>query len=83
MLYIPCPNCGKRDESEFTYGGENVKRPTDFENITHEEWAQYLFMKTNPKGEHKELWYHSSGCRKWFYVFRNTVSYKISSSSKI
>ncbi len=83
MLHIPCPNCGKRDESEFIYGGEDIKRPTDLENLKHDEWGQYLFTKTNVKGDYKELWYHGSGCRKWFHVVRNTVSYKILSSSKI
>ena len=83
MLYITCPYCGKRDEAEFTYGGENKKRPNPEKEISDEKWAKYLFMHSNPKGKFEELWYHSSGCRKWFLVNRDTVSYKISSSKKL
>lgn len=77
MLYIPCPYCGKRDEVEFICGGEDIARPQDLDNLTDAEWADYLFSRRNIRGEHKELWYHSSGCRKWFSLVRDTVTYKI------
>ena len=29
MLEIKCPNCGKRSQNEFSYGGDaSVKRPS-------------------------------------------------------
>lgn len=83
MLYIDCPNCGKRHELEFTYGGQNVKRMTEFDHIDHEELGAYLFIRSNPKGEHKELWYHSAGCRKWFYVIRDTATNRIIATHQI
>lgn len=77
MLYIPCPYCGKRDEVEFICGGEDIARPQDLDNLTDAEWADYLFSRCNIRGEHKELWYHNAGCRKWFSLVRDTVTYKV------
>ena len=78
MLLIECPWCGERDESEFTYGGEaHIVRPENPDSATDEEWADYLFFRKNPKGDHLEQWCHSSGCRRWFNVRRDTLTYKI------
>ena len=67
MLRIECPWCGVRDEPEFTYGGEShVTRPPA--GAGDEEWAQYLFFRSNPQGEHAERWCHSFGCGQWFNV---------------
>ena len=77
MLLIECPWCGARDESEFAYGGEaHVVRP-DPDGATDEEWADYLFFRKNPKGDHLEQWCHASGCRRWFNVRRDTMTYEI------
>ena len=77
MLLIECPWCGARDESEFAYGGEaHVVRP-DPDAATDEEWADYLFYRKNPKGDHLEQWCHASGCRRWFNVKRDTMTYEI------
>ena len=84
MLQIPCPWCGVRNQSEFTYGGEaHIVRPKDPESLSDAEWADYLFMRKNPRGPHLEQWHHAYGCRRWFNVQRNTVSYRISSSYKV
>jgi sarcosine oxidase subunit delta len=78
VLLIRCPFCGDRAETEFSYGGEaGISRPLDPFALSDAEWADYLFMRSNPKGAHKELWNHSQGCRRWFGVARDTVSYKI------
>ena len=78
MLQITCPWCGPRDESEFSYGGEaHIARPHEPEKLSDEQWADYLFMRTNPRGSHREQWCHSFGCRRWFNVERDTVSYEI------
>ncbi|MEM7209955.1 MAG: sarcosine oxidase subunit delta [Pseudomonadota bacterium] len=76
MLLITCPYCGdSRDESDFTYGGEaHIKRPLDPDALTDQEWADYLFMRTNTKGYFREMWNCSSGCRRWFNAERNTVT---------
>lgn len=84
MFLISCPWCGERDESEFAYGGEaGIERPKDPSTLDDKEWADYLFMRKNPRGAHEELWQHASGCRRWFVVKRNTVTYEITSSHPI
>ena len=60
MLLIKCPWCGDRDESEFSYGGEGgIVRPADPDALTDDQWADYLFMRKNPRGRHVELWNHT------------------------
>ncbi len=84
MLMIECPWCGPRDEIEFTCGGEaHITRPADPDALSDAEWADYLFMRTNPKGSHREQWNHSAGCRRWFNVQRHTVSYRIEAVYKV
>ena len=81
MFLIRCPYCGERAETEFSYGGEaGISRPLNPKALSDAEWADYLFMRSNPKGPHKELWNHSQGCRRWFGVARDTVTYEIASS---
>ena len=68
----------------------NVVGPllTDFYQLTmayafwkhgrHEELSAYdLFFRKNPRGLHHEQWFHAVGCRKFFNVTRDTVSYEI------
>ena len=51
MLLIPCPYCGERAEIEFRYGGEaHIARPANPDALDDGEWADYLFMRTNPQG---------------------------------
>ena len=84
MLLIPCPWCGPRDEVEFRYGGEaHIARPADPESLDDAAWAEYLFMRANPKGVIAERWVHSVGCRSWFNLLRDTVSHKILAAYKI
>lgn len=79
MLQIPCPWCGARDESEFHCGGEaHIVRPITPDQVSDEAWADYLFMRENPKGAHREQWCHALGCGRWFNVVRDTVTYAIS-----
>lgn len=78
MLLIECPWCGPRDEIEFAYGGEaHIARPKDPFALTDAQWAAFLFLRSNPKGAHEERWVHAAGCRRWFNVERDTVSYRI------
>jgi heterotetrameric sarcosine oxidase delta subunit len=78
VLLIPCPWCGERAESEFRAGGEaHLRRPNDHLNADDGAWADYLFMRHNPKGWQRERWFHVHGCRRWFYVVRHTVTHRI------
>jgi len=84
VLLIHCPWCGERDETEFHCVGEaHIARPLKTEKLSDEEWADYLFMRSNPKGLHREQWLHAAGCRRYFNVVRDTVSYRISATYKI
>jgi sarcosine oxidase subunit delta len=48
MLYIPCPHCGSRDETEFAYGGpSHITRPEL--TASDREWTHYLYHRSNPK----------------------------------
>ncbi|WP_154605062.1 sarcosine oxidase subunit delta [Arthrobacter sp. AQ5-05] len=78
MLLFSCPNCGPRNEGEFHYGGQaHVAYPTHPGDLSDREWAEYLFFRENTKGLFAERWVHSTGCRKWFNMVRDTVSYDI------
>ena len=77
MLLITCPECGPRDETEYSYGGQaHVPYPVDPAALTDEQWAQYLFFRDNPKGPFAERWVHSAGCRRWFNAVRDTATYE-------
>lgn len=78
MLLIHCPWCGARDESEFSYGGEaDIVRSPDPDAVDDAAWADYVFMRSNTRGLHREQWVHAHGCRRWFKAERDTVSYDI------
>lgn len=78
MLLIKCPNCGPRAEIEFSCGGEaHIVRPSKPSTTNDQEWAEYLFIRRNPKGVHFEQWWHVHGCRRWFNVARNTITDEI------
>ncbi|WP_258803790.1 sarcosine oxidase subunit delta [Pseudarthrobacter sp. NS4] len=78
MLLISCPNCGPRDETEFHYGGQaHVAYPENPNELSDTEWSRYLFYRANTKGTFAERWVHSTGCRQWFNMVRDTVSYDI------
>jgi heterotetrameric sarcosine oxidase delta subunit len=76
MLIITCPHCGPRDHTEFSYGGDaTVKRPADGASV--ETWFEYVYLRDNPRGPHKELWQHVQGCRAWLEVTRDTLTHAI------
>jgi heterotetrameric sarcosine oxidase delta subunit len=78
MLLIPCPYCGSREETEFSYGGEaHIERPKQPEALSDEAWADYLFMTSNTKGVFLERWVHSHGCRRWFNAARDTLTNEV------
>lgn len=80
MLQLDCPNCGVRDETDLSCHGEaHIQRPEDPQGCSDEQWADYLFMRTNPKGLHLERWF-CDGCRCWFNACRDTVTHEIIAS---
>ena len=79
MLLLHCPHCGEtREEAEFHYAGQaHIRRPQAPEDCTDEAWGEYLYFRKNPKGPHREMWYHAAGCRKFFNVQRDTATYEV------
>ena len=78
MFTINCPDCGERDQSEFSNGGEShVARPKDPDQVNDREWSEYVFVRGNPKGIYYERWVHTHGCKKWFNAVRNTSTDEI------
>jgi sarcosine oxidase subunit delta len=83
MLLIACPWCGPRPENEFHYGGEaHIARPADPASVNDAAWANFLYMRSNPKGMHTERWRHIHGCGRFFNCMRDTVSDRISATYK-
>ncbi|WP_043286158.1 sarcosine oxidase subunit delta [Paraburkholderia oxyphila] len=79
MLRIKCPYCGSaRDEDEFTFGGPYDRvRPLAPQELSDEQWADFLFTRDNIRGNLLERWRHTFGCRQWFGIERDTVSHEI------
>lgn len=69
-LKIPCPLCGPRPFTEFTFGGE--LRP--LEAATTELDFDRVYLRANAPGRQEERWFHAAGCRRWFQVRRDTVT---------
>ena len=72
-MRIPCPFCGPRDINEFAYSGDaTLTRPADGEDM-----HDYVYLRDNLSGVHKESWYHASGCHAWLTVTRNVSNHEI------
>jgi len=75
-MRISCPSCGARDVQEFSYLGDaNATRPAADAPV--EDYAEAVYLRDNPAGPHRELWYHAAGCRAWLVVTRDTRSHAI------
>ncbi len=76
MIIIPCPFCGDRDHSEFSYGGDATVTYPPLE-ASAKEWHDAVYLRSNPRGPHTEYWHHVSGCRAWLEVERDTLTHEI------
>jgi sarcosine oxidase subunit delta len=80
MQLFPCPFCGPRSEAEFHFGGEAGNlRPEGFDAVSAEDWANYLYMRKNPKGETSEIWMHLT-CGEIFEMTRDTLTHAVRGS---
>lgn len=84
MLLIHCPYCAETlPELEFAYAGEaHIARPADPAKLTDEQWRDFLFIRSNPRGLHAERWRHIHGCGRFFNALRDTVSDKFLTTYK-
>jgi len=74
MLTINCPDCGRREYTEFRYGGDASKPRPSHAGADQRAWSDYLFLFDNPKGPHREFWQHVFGCRQWLVLERDTAT---------
>ncbi|WP_372572072.1 sarcosine oxidase subunit delta [Ruegeria jejuensis] len=79
-MIIDHPLLGPRDSSEFVYLGDAslIERPDWQAENAAEAFYDYAYLRDNPAGEHRELWFHESGDRSWLVVTRNTMTHEIS-----
>ncbi len=71
---IRCSHCGARPREEFTIKGAALSRPTPASD--EDVWFAYVFERENPRGAHDEYWHHTSGCRRWLVVSRDTMTHE-------
>ena len=79
-MIINHPLLGPRDAQEFTYLGDAslIDRPDWQADDAAEQFYNYQYLRNNPAGEHRELWFHEGGDRSWLVVTRDTVTHEIS-----
>jgi len=79
-MIIDHPLLGPCDSAEFTYLGDAnlLERPDPNADTAAQDFVEYAYMRYNPSGWHRELWFHESGDRSWLVVTRNTITHEIS-----
>lgn len=79
-MLIPHPLLGPRDAQEFTYLGDAslLERPDPTAPDAEAAFCDYTFLRENPAGKHRELWFHEQGDRSWLVVTRDTLTHEIS-----
>ncbi len=78
-MLIPHPLLGLRDAQEFTYLGDAslMNRPDGMVPDAAQAFYQYQYLRDNPAGVHRELWFHEQGDRSWLIVTRDTTTHEI------
>ena len=79
-MLINHPLLGPRDAAEFVYLGDAalMARPDASSESAMADFYQYLHIRDNCAGVHRELWYHEQGDRSWLVVTRDTLTHEIS-----
>lgn len=78
-MRFDCPFCGPRDLAEFAYCGDAqnaAARPAPSHDNSP-QWNTWVYDRTNPIGDHDELWQHSGGCRQFLQITRNTLTHAV------
>ena len=78
-MIINHPHLGPRDAAEFTILGDAslLKRPDWQADDADDAFYHYLYLRDNPAGLHRELWFHEQGDRSWLVVTRDTVTHEV------
>jgi len=80
-MRINCPICGARDSREFHYRGSAklLERPAP--DAGAEAFFDYVYLRDNPAGVNRELWFHDLGCRSWIVAERNVSTHEFLSTA--
>ncbi|MBV0893467.1 sarcosine oxidase subunit delta [Paracoccus sp. Z118] len=78
-MLIPHPLLGPRDAQEFFCLGSAslLDRPDGMSDGAQAAFHDYVYLRDNPAGVHRELWFHEQGDRSWLVVTRNTLTHEI------
>jgi sarcosine oxidase subunit delta len=76
-MIIHHPLLGPRDSAEFTYLGDASLLARPAPDASDADWHAYAYLRDNPAGELRELWWHEGGDRSWLVVTRNTLTHEI------
>jgi sarcosine oxidase subunit delta len=78
-MIIPHPLLGPRDAAEFVHLGDAtlIDRPDPAAGDAAERFHDYAYLRDNPAGAFRELWYHEQGDRSWLVVTRDTLTHAI------
>jgi heterotetrameric sarcosine oxidase delta subunit len=80
-MIINHPLLGPRDSAEFVYMGDArlIERPDPESDTVAEQFHDYAYLRDNPAGKLRELWFHEGGDRSWLVVTRDTRTHEITS----
>ena len=78
-MIINHPLLGPRDMQEFVYLGDAalLARPDGMAAGAQDALFEYLYLRDDPAGPHRELWFHEQGDRSWLVVTRRTDTREI------
>ncbi len=83
MQLFPCPFCGPREEREFHFAVEAGKsRPEPADKVSDQDWSDYLYASTAPKGRAREVWLHMT-CGEYFVMTRDTLTREVLGSTAL
>ena len=75
MLLVPCPYCGPRPETSSAAAARPTSSgPPIPAAASDEDWAHISIYRTNPKGAHRERWYHCTAAAAGSTRVRDTVT---------
>ncbi len=76
-MRLRCPHCGERSIDEFMQlGAADPVRPAADAELA--AFVDYVYLRDNPAGPHRELFQHVAGCRALLIVSRDTRTHEIS-----
>ena len=78
-MIINHPHLGPRDASEFTILGDAslINRPDWQAGDADDAFYTYQYLRDNPAGLQRELWFQEQGDRSWLVVTRDTVTHAV------